>query len=262
MSGRIKRGDEIATLQEIVTGGKATRNAQGGFSLELTPDAQGRVVIGEATLLFQHVVPPPLRPPPILPASMRGGWVQGMDRIMATVLALSFILHVGFVAFLELQDWPQPLEAEYSLPDRFVQIEIEKEDEPEPEPEPTEATEPGDGEPTEAPAEAKPAPKQDEPQDTPKNDADAQARAEADRKRRLADKVQNSTILAQLGAKSSDGSTGSLLDALQDGAGKTSISDAFAGSSGVASSSASEMSSSNWPRAMFFDPSNIKCSKK
>ena len=242
MSGRVKIGDEIKTLQDLIEGGKAQKTPI-GFSVQLTPNSQGRLVIGEATLLFQFVTPPPPRAKPVLPASMRGGWIQGMDRTLATIVALSAILHIGAVLFLELQDWPEPLEQEFQIPDKFVQITVDvKEPEPpKPEIDPNEKTE-GEGEP-EGPADDAPPQKEqpkakEEPKpaeaksDKPKT-ADDLAREEAERQRRLADKVRNKTILGQIGAVSADGSSGSLVDMLASGAGKTSMDDAFANSKGV-----------------------------
>lgn len=250
MTGRVKVGDKLQTLQDLIQSGRAQKGPD-GHTLALPPNAQGRLVLGEATLLFQFVTPPPARPKPVLPASMRGGWVQGMDRILATMLAISLVLHVGFVAFLELQDWPEPLEQEFQIPDQFVSIIVDKkEEEPKPEePKPDENAE-GDGEPqNEEPA---PAPKEkpkkaekkaDKPDEKPKSAEDL-AKAEADRKRRLAEKVRNKTILGQIGAKSADGSSGGLVDMLTEGAGKTSVEDAFADSKGITTGQAGAEKSS------------------
>lgn len=239
MTGRVKVGDEIKTLQDLIQSGKAQKTPT-GFAVTLTQNSQGRLVVGEATLLFQFVTPPPPRAKPVLPASMRGGWIQGMDRLLATMVALSAILHIGAVLFLELQDWPEPLEQEFQIPDKFVQISVDtKEPEPLPEePKPDENPE-GEGEPSQSEEPAKdpgPAKKDPEPaevkNDKPKS-ADDLAREEAERQRRLADKVRNKTILGQIGAVSADGSSGSLVDMLSSGAGKTSMEDAFANSKGI-----------------------------
>ena len=249
MTGRIRIGEGVQTLQDLIQSGKA-KSESGNYAIALPPNAQGRLVVGDATFLFQFVVPPPPRPTPVLPASMRGGWVQGMDRILATMLALSLVIHVGFVAFLEFQDWPEPLEQEFDIPDQFVTLVVDKPEEIEPvEPvEPEETSEEGEGE-GEEPVAEKPAPKKEKPaakdagDDKPEeNDkpqsAEELAQKEADRKRRLADQVRNKTILSQIGAKSSDGSSGGLLDTLTNGAGSTSVEEAFAGSSSITTGSA------------------------
>lgn len=239
MTGRVRMGGEIATLQDLKQSGRA-KPSGGMHVLPLPQSAQGRVAIGDATLLFQFVTPPPPRPKPVLPASMRGGWIQGMDRILVASTAITAVLFIGFVVFLETRDWPVEMESELAVDDVFVQLMIEQE-EPEPvEPEPIEPTEgEGDG-PAEEEAAPEPAPKKEAPKqeeapksdDKPKN-ADELAKLEAERKRRLAAEVQNKTILGQIGAVSMDGSSGSLVDVLSEGAGKASMDDAFEGSTGI-----------------------------
>ena len=246
MTGRVKIGDSIDTLQDLIQKGKAKKSGT-GYALPLAQNAQGRVALGEATLLFQFVTPPPPRPKPVLPASMRGGWIQGMDKILVTSTMVTAVLFIGFVVFLQTRDWPVPLEQQQLLQDRFVQIMVDTEEPELPEPEPIEQPEAegegeGEGEPAPAEEEPSPAPKNDKPAEeepvadpTPKSErsADEMARLEAERKKRLAAEVQNSTILGQIGAVSTDGSSGGLVDILSDGAGKTSMNDAFEGSTGI-----------------------------
>lgn len=242
MTGRVRIGDQIATLQDLVQSGKAKKGPGGMHVLSLPQNAQGRVTVGEATLLFQFVTPPPPRPKPVLPASMRGGWIQGLDRILVSSTLITAVLFIGFVAFLEARDWPVQLENEQMINDRFVQLLMEepeeiKIEEKEPVPmEEGEGDEPAeDADPEPAPKVEKPAPKVEEPKETSKpKSASEQAKLEADRKRRLAAEVQSKTILGQIGAVSADGSSGSLVDVLSDGAGKTSMDDAFDGSTGIA----------------------------
>ncbi len=241
MTGRVRMGDQIATLQDFIQNGKAKKGPGGMYALPLPQSAQGRVSVGEATLLFQFVTPPPPRPKPVLPASMRGGWIQGLDRILVGSTAITAVLFIGFVAFLEARDWPVPLEQNQMLEDKFVKLLIEEEvPEIEPiEPEPTEGEgegeESSEEEPAPEPKKEKPAPKEEPKEDTSKpKSADEQAKLEAERKRRLAAEVKSKTILGQIGAVSADGSSGSLVDVLSDGAGKTTMDDAFNGSTGIA----------------------------
>ena len=243
MTGRVKIGDSIDTLQDLIQKGKAQKSGT-GYAIALEQNAQGRVAIGEATLLFQFVTPPPPRPKPVLPASMRGGWVQGLDKILVLSTSITAILLIGFVAFLELQEWPEPLESKQIITDKFVQILVEDTEEPTPV-EPVETAEDGEGEPVEEAA-PEPAPSKDPPKEEPKEEeaggdekagdeksADELAKLEAERKRRLAEEVQNKTILGQIGSVSTDGSSGGLVDVLSEGAGRTSMDDAFAGSTGI-----------------------------
>lgn len=229
MTGRVRIGDSIATIQDLIQSGRA-KKVGADYAIEIGQDSQGRVVVGEATFLFQFVMPPPVRPRPVLPASMKGGWMGDVGPMLLGALGVSALVQVGFVAFLMLQDWPEPLDSMVTLPDRFVTVLVdEKPVEPEIIPE-----EPVDGdgageEPVADAPKAEPK-KDDKPSEKPAS-SDDKARADAERKKRLSAEVQNKTILGQLGAVSEGG--GGLVDVLSEGAGKTSMDDAFANSKGV-----------------------------
>ncbi len=243
MTGRVKMGDQLATLQELIQSGRAKKSGS-GYVLPLDQSAQGRVAIGEATLLFQFVTPPPPRPTPVLPASMRGGWIAAMGIVLSASLFASAVVHIFPVVYLVNTDFPEPSDLERTIPDRFVQIMLD-DDEPEPEvPDPTDLPEvdgEGDPEPSDEPEVVKKAPAKDDSADDKKADepksADEMAKNEVERKKKLAADVQNKTILSQIGAKSMDGS-GSLVDRLGGGAGKTSMDEAFANSKGMTTASA------------------------
>lgn len=239
MTGRVSLGEgKPVELAELVKQGKAKKTS-GGYTVPLSEKTFGRVAFGkhddEVALLFQFVKPPPPRVAPVLPASMRGGLVYSFlgATTLALTTAISAVVQIGFIAFVLSRDWPQPREMDYVMPDRFVSILVDKKPEvEEPEPEPLEE---GDG-PAEEGGEENPTPapkaKEDEtPKAEPKT-AEERAAADAERKRRLSEEVQNKTILGQIGAISSEG--GGLLDSLREGAGKTSMEEAFAGSSGIA----------------------------
>jgi len=235
MTGRVSIGDgKPMELGELVRQGKAQKVSE-GFVLKITEKTYGRVAFEnageEVAVLFQFVKPPPPRTPPVLPASMRGGLVFAV--IGATTLVLttfiSAFVQIGFVAFVLAKDWPVPRDLDYVMPDRFVSIMVDEKPEPvETEPLPTEE---GEGPGEEVADEPTPEPKQAEPTPNPKS-AEDRAAADAERKRRLAEEVQNKTILGQIGALSSEG--GSLVDSLSEGAGRTSMEEAFANSAGIA----------------------------
>lgn len=239
MSGRVSLGEgKPVDLAELVKQGKAKKTS-GGYSLTLSEKTFGRVAFGsnedEVALLFQFVKPPPPRVPPVLPASMRGGLVYSF--LGATTLAIttgvSAVVQIGFIAFVLSRDWPQPRDIDYKMPDRFVSIMVDKKPDPV-EPDPLD-TEPGDTPAEEGGEEVAEAPKKEEPVEAPKAEpktAEERAAADAERKRRLSEEVQNKTILGQIGALSSEG--GSLIDSFSEGAGRTSMEEAFANSAGIA----------------------------
>lgn len=153
MGGKVSRGQGVETLEDLRRKGVAKKKG-GVYRLPLTPQMRGRVVVGEATVVFQFVTPPPQRPKPVLPASMRGGLIHGMDRPLALLILLSALIQVGFVVFLELQDWPVVEDQEFRIPDRMARIMV---DEPEEEPEP-EIVDDGEGPDETQPDETEPAP--------------------------------------------------------------------------------------------------------
>ncbi len=234
MTGRVRIGDSIATLQDLIQSGRA-KKVGADYAIELGQDSQGRVVVGEATFLFQFVTPPPVRPRPVLPASMKGGWMDNFGPMLLGALTFSAVVQIGFVVGLLMQDWPEPLDNMVTLPDRFVTVVVEEKPvEPELLPqEPVEGE--GEGEEVVAEAPSAPAKKEEKPSEKPSaGSADEQAKADAERKKRLSESVQSKTILGQIGAVSADGGGGGLVDVLSEGAGKTSMDDAFANSKGVA----------------------------
>ncbi len=234
MTGKISVGDgESYTLSDLVTKGKAKKNGS-GYEYVFDEKAYGRVALGkgdeEVAFLFQFVTPPPPKAKPVLPASMRGGVTAAIlgSLVLAVTCAISGVIQIGFIAFLLSKDWPKPKEIDYIFPDRYVNVEIKKVEEKEPEELPPEEGEEGEGE--SAPEEKEAAPKKKSEEKKPEKSAEDRAAAEADRKRRMAEEVQNKTILGQIGAVSTGGS---LIDTLADGAGATSIDDAFKNSTGI-----------------------------
>ena len=59
MTGRIKNGEQISTIQDLIQGGGAQQGQNGTYVIPLSQTSQGRVTVGDATLLFQFVTPPP-----------------------------------------------------------------------------------------------------------------------------------------------------------------------------------------------------------
>src|SRR5262249_60076648 len=94
---------------------------RGGMIWHLPPNhkSRGKVVVGDATILFQFVSPPPPQPRPQLPPSVRGSIAQSMDWALIAILGLSLLGHFGFIAYLRTVDWARKPNLE-DVPDRFV----------------------------------------------------------------------------------------------------------------------------------------------
>jgi hypothetical protein len=88
---------------------------QGRFVLHLTPEMEtrlagvtdgvvgpggrGRIMIGDASILFQEIATPPAAPRPQLPASIRGTLSDRIDRRLAAIIGASLLLHIGIAAY-------------------------------------------------------------------------------------------------------------------------------------------------------------------
>lgn len=123
MDGRVSVPSGLADFASLKSSGKAKRKGQ-YWQVELTEESRGKVVIGDSTLLFQFVTPPPIQPRPQLPAAARGGWVKRIDWPFMAIIMVSFILQFGFVIWLENHDWPV-VEGWQAVPDRFARLLVE-----------------------------------------------------------------------------------------------------------------------------------------
>jgi hypothetical protein len=202
MDGRISLGEQVVALPALRQG-KAQKKGE-LWHLLLTDRSRGKVVIGDVTVLFQFVTPPPVQPRPQLPPSVRSSLMQNMDWMLVAVVAASFLLHFGFVIYLRNIDWPRKPDIE-EIPDRFVQMIVPKKVE---EPKPVVAQ-------TEEKKEEKAdkGQKKDKGPAKPKppRDPEAEARAAAERRARLAADVQKMGVLKILGAKGENGSVADLV---------------------------------------------------
>jgi hypothetical protein len=73
-------------------------------SVRLDDQARGKVVVGDTTLLFQFVAPPPIQPRPQLPLSVKQGLLAQIDWALTVIAAFSFLLHFGLVGGM-YSDW-------------------------------------------------------------------------------------------------------------------------------------------------------------
>jgi TonB family protein len=116
-------GDMSARIAEgaIVTSVDARDDGSGGAArpIPLSDQARGKVTVGDTTVLFQLLRPPPPQPRPRLPRSVRRRVGAELDRWFTAVLGLTALLHVAVVVYLRQVDWPRRPDIE-AIPDRFV----------------------------------------------------------------------------------------------------------------------------------------------
>jgi hypothetical protein len=105
MTGRIALATGISELTALK--GQA-RRVGSAHQVRLTEEARGKIVVGETTVLFQFVTPPPNQPRPRLPLSVKGGLASQIDWTLTVIAAFSFLVHFGFVGAM-YSDWMDPV---------------------------------------------------------------------------------------------------------------------------------------------------------
>jgi TonB family protein len=224
MRGRVGLAGGVQSLDQLRTSG-AARNAGNYFQVKLADSSRGRVAVGDTTLLFQFIDPPPVQPRPQLPAAVVGGFVAGIDWLFTAFVMFSFMTHFGFIIFLENADWPVPPTLA-TIPPELSDIIFAEPEEPPPPPEDTTPTD----EPTEPTPEetASPEPSHDTP-DTSESTPEQQAQQDSDA-RLASDQAMASVDQVLIGALGADGA---LHDVLAGGAVVGNSADLMASAGGV-----------------------------
>ena len=210
MEGRVRIGDKDMDFAALRSQKLAIKKGS-VYAFQLNDTAKGKVSLGEVTLLFQFVPPPPAPTRMALPPEYRGTVWSSMDHVFFAILAVSVLLNFTGAACIALT--PKPPDSDVALdelPDRFAKLLV-----PPPAPEPEKPKEEPKGE---EKVEKKEAPKKKE---KPASD-------EA-RKAAIAQKVQSKGILKILGAS---GGQGALKDLLGEGTGTQDLASALKGAQG------------------------------
>src|SRR5579872_947158 len=240
MDARIAVGNEIISLAQLKQTGKIQKRGQ-SWILPLDERSRGKITVGDMTILFQFVTPPPPQPRPQLPASVRGSLTSDLDWFFTTIAVGSFLLHLLLVIYLRNVDWPRKPDIE-AIPDRFVQMVIKKVEKPPEKPVEKKAEDKPDekkAEKKEAPVKkAAPAPKKELTPEEKAKLAEEKARAEAERRANIAKQLQSTGLLKILGAKADGG--GSIADVLGKGDVDRDQEKAFQGVGGIGVASAND----------------------
>ena len=234
MSGRVGLPAGVQSLEQLRTSG-AARNAGTHYQVKLNDNSRGKVVIGDVTLLFQFVTPPPVQPRPQLPAAARGGFAKSIDWMFTAFVLFSFMSHFGFVVYLENADWP--IEQGIGvIPENVIDLVLAPD-----EPPPPEETEQG---PTQEATEAPQTTKPEKQANNNENKTDKPAKGDekapgedgqptaAEQSARIAEEAAAAAEALLLGALSAEGG-GALSDVLAGGAVTGNAEDVLAQASGV-----------------------------
>jgi hypothetical protein len=126
--GRIQGPQGEADLPALVAQGLASK-AGAGYVVPIREDQRGKLTLGDVTVLWQFVGAPEA-PRPVIPSVSRGNHFQSLDRLFATVLLVSFLLHFGFYVALAQVPLKQQEVTLEEIPDRYARVLIPEKHEP------------------------------------------------------------------------------------------------------------------------------------
>jgi hypothetical protein len=204
MDGRISLDEHVVPLPHLRQ--SHSQKSEGLWSVFLNERSRGKLVIGDLTVLFQFVAPPPKLSRPQLPCSIRNSPIKNLDWALVMVLAASFLAHFGFVIYLRHLDWPRKPDIE-EIPDRFVKLIVPRRRE-----EPKRADVGKDQNKEEAKkAERKHDSSTERKLSKPPKDPETEARAAQERRAQLTKEVAGMGVLKILGARGEGGAVADLI---------------------------------------------------
>lgn len=214
MTGRVGLPGGVQDLTQMRESG-AARNAGTHFQVKINDNSRGKVVIGNSTLLFQFVVPPPVQPRPQLPAAARAGIVGSIDWLFTAFMVFTFMTMFGFIVYLENADWPID-DGLAAVPEAVAKLIFEEPVPPPPEV-PEETTDQGKEQAAETKAPSKPTKEPAKAEAPgPKADSADDAQAVAEKSARIAQEAAQAAEALIVGALGAEG--GALADVLAGGA--------------------------------------------
>ncbi|MEW5853878.1 MAG: AgmX/PglI C-terminal domain-containing protein [Myxococcota bacterium] len=197
MDGRLSVNESVIDFAGLKSQNLATKTGD-TYRINLTDSSRGKVQVGDVTLLFQFVVPPPVAPKATLPAVARGGIIKGMDPLFSGLMIGSIVFHFGSAAFLSTVDPPPPPTLE-DVGERFAKYIAPDITKLKPPPKVEEKV-------ADAPAEKKAEKKQDDGKKAEKKDSGAKkAQDSAARKAAIQKAVASKGLLKVLGARGGGG---------------------------------------------------------
>ena len=204
----------------------------GQYILPLNERHRGKIVLGEITVIFQFVVPPPKPPAPRLPPAAKGTISQQMDWAFTGILAASVVLHAVMTIYAINAPQPEPMSLE-TMDDRFAELIVPNKPKDKPKVKPKKKKD------KDGPKDSKNKKKSDEvkedkpkpkPEREPPADKEA-AKAHAARKAKAREALAGKGILAILGSKTGSGSA--VANVIAEGGVGGDLDSAFEGVSGV-----------------------------
>ena len=103
--GRVSQQGQVLTMKQVRQRGICSSRGD-CQELPLDQSTRGKVQLGEVTVLFQFVTPPPVRPQPQLPHYIRSSFFRAVDPVLACSLVVMAVANFGFAAFLHTLEFP------------------------------------------------------------------------------------------------------------------------------------------------------------
>lgn len=228
MTGRVGLSGGVSQLEQLRATG-AARNAGGYWQVKLNDQSRGRIVVGETTLLFQFVSPPPIAPKPQLPTAVQGGFVKNIDWPFTAFVVASFMFFFGGFIVLETYDPIYEDESLLAASDLAAYIFDEPPLPPEPVDEEETPTDEGEAQ-TETAQRPTPSRERQPSRETSGDANDTPSQSSEERSAAIRDQAAQQAQALMLTAF---GSGGSAFDSLRGGAVTANSADVMANASGV-----------------------------
>ena len=194
------------------------------YHLPLNDGHRGKVIIGEVTVIFQFVVPPPAPAKPQLPAAARGSILKSIDWPYAGALMAALLLEAPMIAYFEVAPKPQNLTLD-TIDDRWANLIVPERKDEVKKPPPTKKGA-GEGEKKQETAKKAEKPKEED-------DDEAAVKARAARREGIRKNIASKGILAVLGTVGDASSGGAVADVFAEGGIGGDLDSAFEGIAGV-----------------------------
>lgn len=114
--GRVSHEGSVMTMDQLRQRGQCASAAGECLELPLAEGARGKIHMGDVTVLFQLVTPPPVRPQPQLPHFVRSSVLRDLDPVLACALVVMAVANFGFATFLHTLEFPEELKKVEEIP--------------------------------------------------------------------------------------------------------------------------------------------------
>jgi TonB family protein len=104
MTGKVALPGGVQKIEHLRETG-AARDAGTHFQIKLADTSRGNIRMGDFTVFFEFVSPPPITPKPQLPAAVQRGFIKNIDWTFTTWVIFSYMMFFGFIIYMENADW-------------------------------------------------------------------------------------------------------------------------------------------------------------